>query len=604
MRTAPSVRWLLIGAAALLAATACSGGAQQTTTTSAAPTTTTQTTSATTTEAAATAAHRFDYSAGPIVWFQPLPPLTDPSLPFQDGSIDYSELFPAAAPWTTAASRVDVFGVYATWVRHYATDDELGAVIEYVTDHGMALAMEVGPLPSPRPDEGCVGAESYGGSYEIEMMQRIGDLGGTVDVIAFDEAYAFGHKADGPTDCRRPVERVAAEAADFTRMAREVNPDVIVGSIEPMWAQPEIGVDDMAAWLDAYRDAAGEPLAFLHLDSDWSRPDWAQVLYDVEQVADARGVPVGIIYFGDDGARSDATWTQLAAERMYVYEQVLGGSPDDVVIQSWDDHPDHTLPDTDPTTLTGLVNRYFGARTVLDVASFDSSAAGTLSATGSLATVDGDPIADALLLVEGTPRDGQQQTLSATGQVPEGATRAVIVVRVNAENAGPATADIRLYDVSYTENAGGNLTPDPRFADGGWTPYGAGTGEFPASDHGAGRMLQLTADPDQDLFVDSRVFAVTPGAPFTFSVTDSVPEGSVGSGFIAVVFLAGDAEVSRTVIPFEPVAGVLGTGTTDAAGSLVIDLTGIEAGTYRLRISYPGDLTHWVAHTDADVEVG
>jgi hypothetical protein len=37
----------------------------------------------------AVASHRFDYSDGPIVVFQPLPPLGVPTLSFAAGSVDY-----------------------------------------------------------------------------------------------------------------------------------------------------------------------------------------------------------------------------------------------------------------------------------------------------------------------------------------------------------------------------------------------------------------------------------------------------------------------------------------------------------------------------------
>jgi hypothetical protein len=524
-------------------------------------------------------------------------------LPFANGSVDYLDLWAPDAAWPTAADRVDVFGMPATWVRHYSTDAELLTVIQGAASHGMMLSLDVGPLPEP-PEGGCIGAEGYGGVYEIDMMRRIMDLGGTVDIIAFDEPYAFGHKADGPTDCQRSIEQVAQEAAEFTRLARELNPDVIVGGIEPMWAEPAIGADDMAAWLDAYREASGEDLAFLHLDMDWNRPDWPQVARDVEAVADARGVPFGVIYYGGVGPRSDAAWIQRAAEHAYIFEELTGGSPDDIVFFSWEDYPHHVLPETDPATFTGLIERYFGSRTLFAGSGFASSDAGNLSVTGRLATLAGDPVAAASVTVYGTPLDGQQQTQSITGEVPAGVTSALILVRVNAEGAGPGPADIRLFQVRYTESGGANLAPDSEFSGSDWTAYGAGEARFPASDHGAGRMLQLTAAPEQDVFVDSQNFRVSAGAEFEFSVLDSVPNGSIGSGFIAVAFLSDQGEVSRTIIRFEPVMGVLGTGTTDAAGALVVDLAGVEAGRYRVRGSYLGDLTHWPSYADGEVTVG
>jgi hypothetical protein len=255
------------------------------------------------------------------------------------------------------------------------------------------------------------------------------------------------------------------------------------------------------------------------------------------------------------------------------------------------------------TIRTGRCPRRIRRRSELDDVSADSSAAGVVSVAGSLATTNGESVGGAALSVLGMAQDGQRQMQSVVGEVPAGATSAVVVIRVNAENAGPGAADVRLYRVSYAEG-GDNLVPDPQFADGGWTPYGAGSGTFPASDRGAGRMLQLTADPDQDLFVDSQPFDITEGVPFEFTVADSVPQGSVGSGFIAVVFLGSDdLEISRSVIPFEPVLSPLGDIETDASGGFAADLEGVEAGRYSIRVYYPGDAAHWPSWADTDAEV-
>jgi hypothetical protein len=598
MRTRVGRVWIV--AVWVLVATACSGGTQQKVPTTATTNTTVATSDTSATGSVTAAApHRFDYSNGPVVVLQPLPPLTDPTLPFAAGSVDYFDLFTPDAPWTEAAKRVDVFEVPTTWVRHYSTDEQVRTMIEGLASRGIALSLQLGPLPSPEASEGCTGGESYGGVYEIEMMQRIMDLGGTVDVISFDEPYAFGHKADGPASCQRPLEQIAAEAADFTRMARALNPNVIVGSIEPMWIQPEIGADDMAAWLDAYEAAAGEPFAFLHSDMDWTRSDWAQVARQVEAVADERDVPFGVIYFGGPQGTSDQTWIQLAAEHAYEFEQVAGGTPDDIPISSWEDYPQHTLPESDPDTLTGLIDRYFAPRTTLTTTQ-GAGASEVLSVAATLQTTTGEAVTDASFFVDVTPRNGQMQRQSATGRVPDGAVNAVAIIRVNTEAAGPGIADIRLYEATYSEDGGPNSLPEVT----GWTAYGAGSGTFPASDHGSGTMLQLTAQPDQDLRVDSSEFPVTAGAAFEFDIDDSVPETSIGSGYIAVAFLGSDdLEISRTILPFEPAPQRLGTIATDPSGSGVADFEGLEAGRYSARLSYPGDLHHWPSRTDYDATV-
>ena len=60
--------------------------------------------------------------------------------------------------------------------------------------------------------------------------------------------------------------------ADFVRTLRTVTPDVMVSDVEPMWAN--VSASDLGAWMDAYREAAGEPFDFFHLDADWGLADW------------------------------------------------------------------------------------------------------------------------------------------------------------------------------------------------------------------------------------------------------------------------------------------------------------------------------------------
>ena len=54
-----------------------------------------------------------------------------------------------------------------------------------------------------------------------------------------------------------------------------------------------------------------------------------------------------------------------AGSRVLTYEGMAGGPPDHVLFQSWTDKPDRVLPETDPTTFTGLVDGYFDDRAAL-----------------------------------------------------------------------------------------------------------------------------------------------------------------------------------------------------------------------------------------------
>ena len=70
----------------------------------------------------------------------------------------------------------------------------------------------------------------------------------------------------------------------------------------------------------------------------------------------SRGIPLQIIYNGD--ARSDAEWTNQAMEHAREYEAVARLPLDVPVFQCWMPNPTRNLPESDPTTLTGLALRY------------------------------------------------------------------------------------------------------------------------------------------------------------------------------------------------------------------------------------------------------
>lgn len=328
-----------------------------------------------------------------MIWFAPLPPLPrGPGRPFT-GSDDFIDLFAPAADWDLASSRIGVFKLYGEWVAH-APSDQLRAAVEGIRARHEVLAVEMGPLDAP---PGCgSGVESFAGIEEGRLLsQRVRQAGGTIQVIALDEPYYFAHQYDGPNACHWPVDRVADGVADFVRALRQEWPEVIVGDIEPTPAPIE--ARDVSDWLAAYRVAVGEPLAFLHLDMDWSRFGWADLALDIEVASRSQGVPIGMIYNGG-AATSDEAWGRIAGRR--VLEHLADGArPDHVVFQSWMDKPDHVLPERDPTTFTALVNRFVddpgslaGTRDSTNLAiGRPISASSALRDAPAIQATDGDP---------------------------------------------------------------------------------------------------------------------------------------------------------------------------------------------------------------------
>ncbi len=361
----------------------------------------------------------------------------------------------------------------------------------------------------------------------------------------------------------------------------------------------------MALWLDTYRERSGEPFAFLHVDPDWTRPDWPQVAAAIEAEADARGVPFGVLYNG--GLEVDGpTWLANTMDRIVEFEGDLGATPQHISFQSWVDQPDRVLPDDDLGAFTSVINRYFGARSRLE-SSFVDDGEGTSSVAIRLTDDDGDPLVGQSISVGLRPLSGALQTHTVSGTVPAGSRTAVALVRVNFEDAGPGAADVRLAEVGYEEDGDGtNRVANPDFALGltDWGVYGEPMGEVRVTprDDGAGSSLELVATPDQVILIDGVPFPVTPGATYEFRAVLGVPEASIGNATVAVAFLD-ELEIARRSIRFEPLLEPLAPIETDADGIATIAGDRWEPGRYLIDARYPGDLERWPSRTTAVVDL-
>jgi hypothetical protein len=272
------------------------------------------------------------------------------------GSDDFMDLFVPDADWEEATSHLQVFKLYGEWVAYHATASQLQVAVEAIRSRGLALAVEMGPLDPP-PECGY-GIEGFAGTDEGRLIaDRLLEAGARLDLIALDEPYYFASIYDGPMACHWDAAKVAAEVGEFVGVMRSRFPDVAVGDTEPT-PHPTM-VSTYTSWLETFRQVNGYDLAFLHLDIDWSRDTWAADAHEMITFGEGFGVPVGIIYTGNHSDPSDDRWVAIAGERIKEYEAVAGASPPHVLFQSWMDHPNRVLPESEPWTFTNLVLTYF-----------------------------------------------------------------------------------------------------------------------------------------------------------------------------------------------------------------------------------------------------
>lgn len=345
-----------------------------------------------------------DLQHQPLYWFAPLPALTLPGE--TDGSADFMDLFAPSAPWSQAASDIQVFKLYGGWAVRDSTIPQLTQAVQSIRQHGLALAVETGPLT---PTSSCGDSvEGFAGGEVIQTLERIKSVGGDLNFIAFDEPYFYGHFYDGPNACHWSADKIATEVEAMIQRAHAVFPNVIIGDIEPVTGL----ADDQAykQWLDTFRRVNGHDLAFLHLDMDWADTKWPQKAKSIEDYGAQRNVPVGIIYTGNFQDDSDTAWLAIAGERVKRYELESGGRPAHVIFQSWNDKPDKVLPESDPFTFTGFIKAYFENKAGLG---FPPGFAGNLALKKTVQVSRAMPGFDGSLAV-----DGDAGTLWNSGDGP------------------------------------------------------------------------------------------------------------------------------------------------------------------------------------------
>jgi hypothetical protein len=327
-----------------------------------------------------------------------MPPLpTSAGRPFI-GAEDFMALFQPDAPWKESASHLQVFKLYGEWVAYQASDAELRQVVQDLQQRRLALAVEAGPLNA---SASCgEGVEGFAGIEEgLRIAQRIQQAGGVLHLIALDEPYFYGHFYNGPQACRWTDKTIAQQISRYIEALRSVFPEVRVGDTEPLTGVA--GAAPYQAWLVAFRAVNGYDLAFLHLDVDWSRPEWPQEVQAIQEFGQVRGVQVGLIYTGNWSDASDEAWLSIAGERVKRYELQAAGQLEHVLFQSWHDKPDRVLPESDPYTFTGFIRNYFLDKASLGLRPTGAGAnlayhklarfSSALPGNGGEAAVDGNP---------------------------------------------------------------------------------------------------------------------------------------------------------------------------------------------------------------------
>jgi hypothetical protein len=304
------------------------------------------------------------------IWFSPPAAPADSRL---HRAADLMDLFRPDAPWQDAASHIKVFKLYGSYLSG-APQEEIDTIVADLNRRHIAIALEVGVMnvgpKSTNPPCGGLGqVEGYGiPKVATANSEKIKKAGGVIRFIAMDEPLWFGHyfkgKPGGQPGCQSSVGQILELIKGPLSVYAEEFPNIIVGDTEPTDIAEQHGwKDDVSAWANGFRNQMGRPLAFMHLDIPFNRPGeegFAVEFYRYAEILKRQNLvgAIGIIYDGKPTDSSDESWIEDAKEHIRLLEDKNGLHPDQALIQSWQAYPQHTLPESSPGSLTGLVNFY------------------------------------------------------------------------------------------------------------------------------------------------------------------------------------------------------------------------------------------------------
>jgi hypothetical protein len=275
-------------------------------------------------------------------------------------STDYMALFEEDAPWQKAASSIQAFEISdeMTYKWH---DGDLTKIFADLQRRNIDLVVGIQPLTGQGPGRCGYHVEGYGTETGPGGDARhISSLGAAPRYYVMDEPLYFGHFFDREGEnfgCRLPIAEVAREVGEKFKLVRAVYPQVRFGDVEPLMGFKDSWLPDLETWFDAYESATGDKLAFFRVDMSWDL-NWRERIPALTRLLRKKGIPLQVIYNGNDNLKSDKAWIDSAVANFKAYEAEGRAPPDVAVIQYWTLHPSHLLPETDPRTATWLINRY------------------------------------------------------------------------------------------------------------------------------------------------------------------------------------------------------------------------------------------------------
>ncbi len=278
-----------------------------------------------------------------------------------DGRQGWDRLAAPDAPWPDSMRHVRVVAVAGNFSA--IPDDILAKVLPKLRQRHIGFAIEsLGQSWVNQPKCGKGGYVDPG--TVARVAQRIKAAGGELTYVTMDGPLWAGHYDNEPGACHSSIKNVAERAAALMREYQKVFPNVIFGDTEPLpslMKQPG-WQDSYREWMQAFREAVGQPIAFLDVDINWPQDNgnWRPSLENVARFTRTNHLPFGIIYNASfpAGAKSDQQWLDRATDNFTQIEEKMGIVPDKALFESWAYFPKRSITDQSGLGEDYLLEKY------------------------------------------------------------------------------------------------------------------------------------------------------------------------------------------------------------------------------------------------------
>jgi hypothetical protein len=474
-------------------------------------------------------------------------------------------MWTAGAPWQHAAHKVGVL-VLVHQIVGQMTTQELIQIRDFAAAHHMQIDLSTEAV-AKLPNGTCGGEEGYTYPGEnADAAQILFNLGFKVDWVDMDGPMNAGSYDTGPQSCQLSIADLIPRVVSTLQGVFALYPNAKLMDVEPLpgLEQQPTWRQDVQTFHAGLAQELGVQVAAMQTDVNWLDPTWPAVMANLQTFLHERNQLLSVIYDPNAVAQSD---TQAINSTVANFEAVEGQYniiPDLVAITSWDTYPVNAMPETSPTALTWLVDRYTWPRSMLQVQFVGQGA------QGKLTTTSGKPIANATVngYIPGVDFTQPLPVTVTQGTVPSNAVQALIIMRINAECGCNGLNHILFGTLAYQETAGG--THSMNFS---WpTTFQQYGGTIVDGQNVGGTIVsEVYAPAGQTFTPNSNGFPVTANAQYNFTVPAATVGGLGWFGYAGIVWQdANGNEINRTMVTPPPGKALESSAVTQADGTFAL----------------------------------